>query len=890
MIKTFRYRKHFWFFACLTFFLLACHPGNCQPGAADPLIKKAKDHLNLFQYDQAQTLLNQATQLEPDNWEPWFLAGRAFMKQKKEAQAEKFLQKAIQLNPNEIEVQKALGALYIFFAKEAQTAGKSAEMTDFMHKACKAYPGGTKIWQSLMENWWKTGAFDKIKQEGDLVLKANNAALEQGDDKSLQTALVIVARAYYQEGDIINTQKYIDSASKIREHNDDLYSIKRDLKGKADESIRKLVDQANASFNKGEYDKALELLQTANKTPGSKSDVSELMEKIEREAGLMKVLKELDALIEAGKFEPALEKLEEASLAYPDEERITSKLELVRGKVDKIKADAAKARAEQIAAKRQKLDRKQQYEFFLKETAEQESKHNYDIAIISLEKALKLFPEQETIKQRIEELKAKAKEAKALKDAFAVNMAELEKLFNSGNFSDGYNEAKKMLSQYSSDDLSRKKIAVIHAELCLNLDKNDEAKKMLVDFEEDKDKQNLYQYIKGMVAYREGNRDEALETLKKVSSGFRSDIGSTIWWIYLYKYQAGLYIVMIILIFPAIRIGKSTLATWKTSRMLRKIEAIKESGKYEENLRFLEERYAQDDTPNPKQIAVMLAEALLRTNNIQRSYEVASALLKKDNRNANARRIAGEACLQLQDTSPSGMEYIQGLLKIDGSRKPVVLFLAKTYMQSKADHKMAQDFIQEAIAFNPGDTEAIAYLADTYIKRQTFNQQTVKVFEKAIKAAPEVPDYYHGLIENYRKIDNPGEAERWLEAARAKFPGEAMFNEIQKTKTLSSRAATPARTGGGLPDYENIGNDSDNAFPDYENIGNEPSTPGNAFAGGFPDYESIGEEPAAEPVNNKPVAPAKPQIQGPTKNCPHCNAINPAKEYYCTTCGKSFGG
>lgn len=890
MSKTFRYRKHFCFFACLSIFLLAWQPGNCQPGAADPLIKKAKDHLNLFQYEQAQSLLNQATQLEPDNWEPWFLAGRAFMKQKKEVQAEKFLQKALQLNPNEIEVQKALGALYIFFAKEAQTAGKSAEMTDFMHKACKAYPGGTKIWQSLMENWWKAGAFEKIKQEGDLILRSNNAALETGDDKNLQTVLVIVAKAYYQEGDIVNTQRFIESASKIREHNDDLYAIKRDLKSKADESIRNLVEQANANFNKGEYDKALELLQKAKSTPGAKSDVADLMEKIEREAGLMKVLKELDTLIAAEKFEPALEKLEEASLAYPDEDRITSKLEQVRGRVDKIKADAAKARAELIASKRQKLDRKQQYEFFLKESAEQEGKHNYDVAIISLEKALKLFPDQESIKKRIEELTAKAKEAKALKDAFAVNLSGLEKLFNSGNYSDGYTEAKKMLAQYSADDISRKKIAVIHAEICLNLEKNDEAKKMLIDFEEDKDKQNLYYYIKGMVAYREGNRDEALETLKKVSSDFRSDIGSTIWWIYLYKYQAGLYIVMLILLFPAIRLAKDTLATWKTSRMLRKIEAIKETGKYEENLAFLEERYAREDTPNPKQIAVMLAEALLRTNNVQRSYEVASALLKKDNRNANARRIAGEACLQLQDTSPAGMDYIQGLLKIDGSRKPVVLFLAKTYMQSKADHKMAQDFIQEAIAFNPGDTEAIAYLADTYIKRQTYNQQTIKIFEKAIKAAPEVPDYYHGLIENYRKIDNPGEAERWLEAARAKFPDETMFNEAQRTKAVSSRATIPAKTGGGLPDYENIGNESDSAFPDYENIGNEPPAAGNAFAGGFPDYESIGEEPAVEPVNIKPAAPVKTAVQGPTKNCPHCNAINPAKEYYCTTCGKAFGG
>lgn len=873
MSKTFLHRINIFVFAIVILIGVGCQMVNGQSGAAEALIKKAKDHLSLFQYDQAQTLLTQAIQLEPDNWEPYFLAGRALMRQKKEQQAEKYLEKANKLNANEMEVQKALGALYIYFAKEAQKESKLLEMTNFLHKACLAYPEGTKIWQSLLENWWRAGAYDKIKQEGNLIVQANKAALERHEDKSLQAALIIVAKVYFQEGDFENADKFIESASSIRPHNDDIYTMKRELKSKTEESVRKLIDLANQSFNKGDYDEALKHLQNAKKMPGAKSDVASLMEKIGREASLMKVISESDALIAESKFKLALEKLEEATLEYPEDKRVTEKMALVSGKVGKIEAEAAKARAEQIATKKQILDRKRQYDLFCKEGADNADKHNYDLAIISFEKALKLAPDQVAIKKQIIDLQAKAKRAKELRDAFAINLTELEKTFTAGDYDSSYKQGQKMLTEYSTESDSSKSIALIHAEICLRLEKNDEARKMLIFFEEDKDHQQLYLYIKGILAYRAGERDEALEALKKISSSFRSDISSTIWWIYLYKYQGGLYIVMLILIFPAVRFAKDYMARLKTSQMLRKIESIKQAGTYEKNLAFLEERYEKDDTPNPKQIAVMLAEAFLRAGNTQKAYEIASALLKKDSRNANARRIAGEACLQLEDTSPAGMEYIQGLLKIDGSRKPVVLFLAKTYMASKADHKMAQDFIQEAIAFNPGDTQAIAYLADTYIKRQTYSQQSVKIFEKAIKAAPDEPDYYQGIIENFNKIDNFTEAENWLAIAREKFPEETSFFESKKSSTVARQSSAMQRDG---------------SLPDYENIGNDQPAAEDPFAGGFPDYESIGEEPPVVQTKT-PAAVVQPKISGPTKNCPHCNALNPIKEYYCTTCGKSFG-
>jgi tetratricopeptide (TPR) repeat protein len=873
--------------------LLTAHCCRAQQNSADQLLKKARDHLNLFQYDQALALLNQATQIAPENWEAWFLAGKSFMKQKKEIQAEKYLQKALELNPEELEVQKALGALYIFFAKDSQGKGKTEEMTDFLHKACKAYPGGTKIWMSLMDNWWKAEEYEKIKREGDLLLTSNKTVLEQGDDKSLQSAIITVAKAYYRDNDLANTEKFLKSASMIRHHNDDLFNLRREMKSRAEDSIKKLVDEANQAFNQGNYDKALELLATAGKTPGSKSsEISEMMEKIEKESGLLKTIGQADSLIAAEKYEEALEKLEEASANYPEEERITGKLEQARARVDKIRAEETKKRNALMAEKKKQLDKQQQFDFFVKEVQEHEKANSFDMAIISAEKAAALFPEHDGIKKTLENLHKKASELKARRDAFAVAQADLENLFSAENFSECYTHGQRMLADYNENDYV-KKIATIHAETCLILGKNQEAREMLQRIKEDKDLQKLYNYIQGMLAYNEGNRDDALASLKKlaaVDSSFRPGINSTVFLIYLYKFQIGIYLTLLCLLFPAIKIARSYLVNFRTARMLQKIEAIKESGAYEANLAFLEERFAKEDTPNPKQIGIMLAEALLRSGNVQRAYEISSGLLKKDSRNANARRIAGEACLQLQDTSPSGMDYIQGLLKLDGPRKPVIMFLAQTYMQSKADHKMAQDFILEAISLNPGDTDAILYLADTYIKRQSYSSQSVKIFEKAIKAAPEAAEYYQGIIENFRRIDNHQEAQKWLETARERFPDTAAFSDQPKTTGLKMSG----RSYGNLPVYDSIGvsetseiapAQTHGAFPDYESIGNDPAESDSSDMS--PDYNNLIAESLPP---EKMSAPAAPPIQGPIKNCPHCGAVNSAKEYYCTSCGKAFGG
>lgn len=909
-------------FCSLTVLLLA-------QGATDSVTKKARDHIALFQYDQAMALLRQATQLEPDNWEPFYLAGTVLLRQKKPLEAESFLIKAHQLNNQELDIQKALGALYINMAKDAQNAGKPTEMNEYLLKACHAYPGGTKIWLTLLENWWKNNEFDKIKQEGDLIVKGNNTALEQADDKSLQAALVIVGRAYYRENDFVNAEKFLNTAGRIRHANDELFAMRREIRNRSEQERQKVLDEAEKFYSEGNYGKALELLSNAEKMPGAKvGEISEKREKIEREANLKQSLAKADDLIRSGKFEAAHESLQELATAYPEEEAVATRLKKISAQVEKDRAEQARKNAAQIEEKKKQIELNRQFDNFIKEAIEKEKRGSFDIAINDYENALKLRPDDKEIPEKIAMLREKSAQTKARQDSFLVSFAAFDNDFKVNKFEEAYTAGKKLLADYEEH---RKTVAPLHAEVCLRLEKYDEAKETLRHIETDEEHKDIYHYVKAMVAYKQGDNALALENFGKLKSGFRSDVTMTLFWIYLYKFQLGIYILLLAMLFPAIKTGKEVLASWKTSSILKKIERIKESGEYEANLAFLQERYDREDTPNPKQVAVMLAEALLRTGNTQRAYELVSALLKKDSRNPNAKRIAGEACLLLEDTTPTGLEHIQGLLKIDEARKDVINYLANAYMKQQADHKMAQDFILKAISINPADSEAVVYLADLYIKRQVFSQQSLKIFDRAIKIAPEVPAYYEAIIETCHRLDNAQEAEKWRETAAARFPAESAFSGQPRksgTKTARPSSASSASmpdyasigndTPSGMPDYENIGNDNPGGLPDYGNIGNAgqggmpdyenigSTTPGgfpdyenigNTAPGGMPDYESIGNDAAEDnppppfpDLGIKPKPPARAPISGPQKTCPHCNAANAIKEYYCTTCGKPFGG
>jgi tetratricopeptide (TPR) repeat protein len=837
-----------------------------RPDPSLELIKKAKDHLNLFHYDKAAALLKQAVQINPENWEPYYLMGKALYKQKKVSEAEKYLAKAHELNSNELDCQKALAAAYIYLAKEAQKNSNNAAMVDYLHKACKAYPAGTKFWLTLFEKWWQSGDYGKIRQESEFLYKENRRILEQGDDKNLQQALVIAAKSHYRNQDFPAAERLLKYASMIRHTNDELYSLRRELKSKSEQKARNLLDEAQAAKDAGDFDKALELLEQAEKT-SNVSDVQEMVEKIQKEAEIRKFLTEADALRKAERHEEALEKLEEASMQHPEDERIANLMAVVSKTVEKIHLEQAEKNAKVIAEKKRKLDIAKKLRFFYKEGSNYEAQQQYDLALISLKKALEITPDNKNLQKKIANIKETAKQQKQRQSEYMAAKNDFESQIENENLQQAYESGNQIIENFPEN---KNEVAAQLAEICLKLGKLSEARKHCIIFEQSEELNINYNYIRGMVAYQEGDRTVALEYLKKVSdkdSSFRPDVSGTIWKIYLYRYQLGIYIFLLALLFPAIKFVKETLSKFKISAMLRKIEKIREKGDYEANLEFLEERFAKEDVPNPKQITIMLAEALLRTDNPKRAYELISNLLKRDN-NPNARRIAGEACLILEDSSPVAMEHIQNLYKFDESRKDVVEFLARTYMRQQADHKIAQDFIMKFISLNPSDTEAVLYLADIFIKRQVYSQQSIKTLEKAIKLAPDEPNYYAALIQGYRKLDNNDEAEKALQTAREKFPQDPQFMQSTIDSQPTHPGMRPAAPPNAYPDYDNIGS-SGGGFPDYENIGNEGMSP----------------QPQQEP-QAPPPPPAVPGANEPVKVCPHCQAANPVKDYYCLTCGK----
>ena len=120
-------------------FIAIIFTSTCYAQAVDTLIKTGRDYSNLFQYDKAYESFKKAIDLDPDNWEANFNAGKVLIKLKRLDEAEKCLIVAKKANPSEIDIQKALGAIYMNFAKVAQTNGQTAKKQEYQLKACHAY-------------------------------------------------------------------------------------------------------------------------------------------------------------------------------------------------------------------------------------------------------------------------------------------------------------------------------------------------------------------------------------------------------------------------------------------------------------------------------------------------------------------------------------------------------------------------------------------------------------------------------------------------------------------------------------------------------------------------------------------------------------------------------
>ena len=852
-------------------FLAATITSTCSAQAVDSLIKTGRDYSNLFQYDKALESFKKAIELEPNNWEANFNAGKAAIKLKRLDDAEKYLVTAKQANPTEIDIQKALGAIYMNFAKAAQTNGQTAKKIEYQLKACHAYPGATKVWLSVFEQWWDNNEYKKIKAEGDYLYKNNSALFDEGEDKNLQQALVMVAKAYYNDGEYNKSEEFLNYASKIRQPNDELYGLKRQIKNQAEEKVKKILEQAESEIEKKEYSKAIETLKRASKAAVSnQTEIENRIENLEKQIQINNYLEEIDKLIGKEDYENAYTKLDEALQNFPDNEDLQKKNEKVVKALEEIQD--AKDKAEE--AKRRKEDAKRQREDSIKnfknEAKKYEKEKLYDEAIDSLSKALKLNPSDKEIAKKIEDLKIDKKKALERQNQYVKELSAMQDSFDSKDYESAAQTGEELLRKYPEN---KETISNLLAESYLNLEKYEEAAKAVIPLENNEQYQDLYNFSKGLYEYKQGNQEEAqkyLELVKKGTSKYKSKASSTLIVMMLTSWKAitGISIVLItiiILILPKI---KEYLKHSRQAGINTKLEKIKESGNYEANYDFLKQRFEKEDADNMKLVMLLYSAALQKKGEYDQAYKIITDYLKRDSRSPLARNVAGETAMALGLSTPVALEQIQGLLKLNENRTDVIEYLGKTYMQLKADHKLGQEYIAKYVSLNPNDTEALTYLADTYFSRQTYNQQTIKTFEKAIKVCPDKAEYYVALMENHKAVGNTEESEKLKALINEKFPdyyGSSNasqspdynsygynqpqgydYNQQQPNYDFSQQTSAQQQM------YANLSNNQEqfNSLPDYNSI--EPAVQNNAdpmqsqnSQGYYPSYSQQPQMPQA---------------------------------------------
>lgn len=831
-----------------------------------PLIKKARDHINLFQFPQAINLLKEAIKLDPNNWEAWHTVGLTYLRMQKDGDAEKAFIKALEISPREQDTQKALGSIYVLRAKTAQSKGKTNEMLDLMLKACRAYPGGTKIWASLFQSWWERGEYAKIKEQGDFIVTKNRNLFDNQYDEALQEAIVIVAKTYYRENDLVNTDNYLKLANSIRVHNEGMYIMRREIRQKNEAEVKKQVDVAEKHYANKEYDKAIEVYEQIAKMPGERIiDTQERIEGIKRDIKYNATLTEIQSVIKAKNYEKALDLLTAATEEYFEEQELLDLYESTKALYDAELAKQNMKMHEEALRKRREHESAQRYKRYLADADNFEKNLLFDQAIGSIERAMKEnSKEAAALKVRITSIEAKKAEYAKRANDFRDKFSEVERANDQEEYVKAYELCRFLEKNYPE---KRKDILHMLAELALLNDEVQESKRIAEEFKDSNE--ILYNYISAFAALETNDYDSALKFFEKVrlkQYDFRGNITKTVYLIYLKKY---FNLLMVVLVGTLLLLSKKLISFLKTYRMtllIRKVERIREKGDYEKHLDFLEEHYMKEDLPDMRTVTLLLAGALYKTESYQRAYDLATTLLKRESKNPLARKIAGEASMQLNDTSTLALEHIQNLYKLDESRKDIVTYLANAFMKNGADHKVAQDFILQGVNLSPDETDLVGYLANIYIARQVYNTQTVKIFDRAIKFYPEEIEYYRAIIANYKKIGDAENEEKWIVYTQEKFPDQSLEPNSNTGSYIDPQSyynQTPAQGGStsAYPDYDNIGGAAPSdgfGIPKIEGFSSQEQTTTE-----FPSYETPAEQPQ-DPAAfyQQPQLPQEPQMPG----------------------------
>lgn len=804
---------------------------------AETYLKKGKDYFGLFQYQQAAENLEKAVSLDSSGFEAQYYLGLSLRKLNQLDKAAQVLEQAVKLGPDEDDCRKALGSIYLQFAKDQKQAGNRERMLAFLEKACIAYPQNAPVWVTLYEFWTADRRWQSIADTVKHIKQHNQTALEAGDDTNLQKAFILAAKAFIALRDHGSARDCLTQAGRIHATNDELLRLKTSLTQQSTQAATDLTAEGKAALETGNFKQAIDLLKKAQSAEPANSEIAGLIDQAQKQQTVLDFTSSADAAEKKGDWDAALAHIYRAIEFTEGDKQLEARAASISAFIDRRTEAAEKARTQAIARKQALIDQNQKLAAMLKAAEESEKKGAFEAAALSYQQALAMSKGDPDISTALDRVQKAASEEKQRLETFKTRFSEAMRKLDEGDKPD---EAFALFKELADDPRNpRLELLPCLLKTSAALQKWDEAAAFLAELSSIASESDHIDYYTGLLAFQKGeyqNAKEPFEALLKRNPTYATDIGSMLWKIRFEKYKPGIYLSLFFLLCWLYKPIVNFFRNFREARADGAIESALSRGRYAEVIPLLEARLADSgNARNRKQLTVSLADAYLRQGRPAEAATQAAIIVAKDPRNPNAQRILGEATFQLGDRSAEGLERIMALYKLDENRKDVLAFLAAQFRTGKHESKTALDILTRQFQIVPDDRETLFYLADLYEKRQSFSAATLKIFERAMRFAPDKPRYHVCLASCLLQAGKQGEATRTIEKAIEKWPDDQDL--------LRLRAPASA---------EKVQEHLDRMSGEKGNLG-----------------LSAGCTPSGDQVA-----------------CPHCGKPNPPREYYCGSCGK----
>ncbi|MBP7635045.1 tetratricopeptide repeat protein [Candidatus Ozemobacteraceae bacterium] len=806
-------------------------------GPAETYLKKGKDYYGLFQYQQAVENLEKAVSLDASGFEAHYYLGLSLRKLNQFEKAAQVLEKAVKLGPDEDDCRKALGSIYLQFAKDQKQAGNRERMLAFLEKSCLAYPQNTPVWVSLYELWVADRRWQAIADTAKHLKQHNQTALDTGDDSNLQKAFILAAKAFIALRDHGSVRDCLTQAGRIHVPNDELVRLKSSLTQQSSQVATDLIGEGKTALEAGRYKQALELLKKAQSAEPANNEIAGLIDQAQKRQTILDFTSSADAAEKKGDWDTALAQIYRAIEFAEGDKQLEDRAASISAFIDARNEAAEKARTAAIARKQALIDQNQKLAAMLKAAEESEKKGAFEAAALSYQQALAISKGDPDITAAIERVQKAASEEKQRLEAYTTRFAEAIRKLDEGDKPD---EAFALFKELADDPQNpRQDILPYLLKTSAALQNWDDTGTYLAELSSIASESDHVDYYAGLLAFQKGefqNARKPLVALQKRNPTYAPNIGSMLWKITYEKYKPGIYLSLFFLLCWLYRPIVNFFRNVREAHIDAAIESALTRGKYAELIPLLETRLADSGyTKNRKQLTVSLADAYLRQGRPADASTQAAIVVAKDPKNPNAQRILGEATFQLGDRSAEGLERIMALYRLDENRKDVLAFLATQYRAGKHESKAAFEILTRQFQLAPDDRETLFYLADMYEKRQNFSAASIKVFERAIRFFPDKVQYHASLASCLMQTGRQDEAARVIAKALEKWPNH----------------------------------------PDLTRL--SPSGPG-PRSEEFPASNSSSRIGVISPTAGVPSGEQVP--------CPHCGKSNPPREYYCGSCGK----